>query len=131
MLKKKNYIIYIGEKFQVEFYFTDKGEMPAKEYFDMSDLKAQAKLLALIHRISEDGKLYDETKFRTEDKKNKIYAFKPLADRYFTFFYHDKKIIITNAYKKQKQTVDKQALKKAIDYKKKYTKRRQEDKYYD
>jgi hypothetical protein len=29
--KPEDYIFYAGEKFQVEFYFTEKGELPAKE----------------------------------------------------------------------------------------------------
>jgi len=30
--KKEDYIFYQGEKFQVEFYFTKTGKIPAKEY---------------------------------------------------------------------------------------------------
>ena len=32
--KKEDYIFYQGEKFQVEFYFTKTGKIPAKEYLE-------------------------------------------------------------------------------------------------
>ena len=36
--KKEDYIFYQGEKFQVEFYFTKTGKMPAKEYLEKESL---------------------------------------------------------------------------------------------
>jgi len=36
--KKEEYIFYQGEKFKVEFYFTETGEMPAKEYLEKESL---------------------------------------------------------------------------------------------
>lgn len=110
----ENYVFCHGERFQVEFYFTEKGELPAKEYFDSSDRQVQIKLLALVKYIAEEGRLFDETKFRIVDKKGKIYEFKPLADRFFNFFYEGNKIIITNAYRKKGQKVDKRELAKAL-----------------
>jgi hypothetical protein len=32
--KKEDYIFYQGYKFQVEFYFTKTGKMPAKDYYE-------------------------------------------------------------------------------------------------
>jgi hypothetical protein len=34
---QEEYIFYRGDRYQVEFYFTQKGEMPAKEYIDLAD----------------------------------------------------------------------------------------------
>ena len=39
--KEEEYILYSGEKFQVEFYYTEKGVLPAKEYFDSLERQAQ------------------------------------------------------------------------------------------
>jgi hypothetical protein len=47
------------------------------------------------------GKIFDETKFRSEG--NGIYAFKPQPDRYLCFFFKGKMIIITNAFAKKTQ----------------------------
>ncbi len=36
--KKEDYIFYQGEKFQIEFYFTKTGKIPAKEYLEKESL---------------------------------------------------------------------------------------------
>lgn len=129
--KHEEYVFYEGEKFQVEFYFNEKGEMPAREYFDTADRQIKIKLLALVKYIAEHGKLFDETKFRIVDTKEKIYEFKPLAERFFNFFYEGKKIMITNAYRKKGQKVDKRDLAKAINLKKDYDLRVKGGVYYE
>ena len=53
--KPDEYVFYRGKKFQVEFYFNDKGELPAKEYFDAADRQVKIKLLALVKYIAEEG----------------------------------------------------------------------------
>lgn len=129
--KHEDYIFYEGEKFRVEFYFTVKGELPAKEYFDLLDRQAQVKLLALVKYIAEEGRLFDETKFRSVDKKEKIYEFKPMAERFFSFFCEGKKIIITNAYRKKGQKVSLRELARAISLKKDYEFRVKGGGYYE
>ena len=129
--KQEDYIFYQGEKFQVEFYFTAKGELPAKEYFDSSERQVQIKLLALVKYMAEEGRLFDETKFRSVDKREKIYEFKPMSERFFSFFYEGKKIIITNAYRKKGQKVDPRELTKAINLKKDYEFRVKGGVYYE
>jgi len=129
--KQEDYVFYQGEKFQIEFYFNEKGELPAKEYFDSSERQVQIKLLALVKYMAEEGRLFDETKFRSVDKKEKIYEFKPMAERFFNFFYEGKKIIITNAYRKKGQKVDPRELAKAINLKRDYEFRVKGGVYYE
>ncbi len=126
----EDYIFYQGEKFQVEFYFTANGELPAKEYFDLSERQIQIKLLALVKYIAEEGRLFDETKFRSVDKNEKIYEFKPMSERFFNFFTDGRRIIITNAYRKRGQKVDPKELAKAIRLKKDYGSRVKKAVYY-
>ncbi len=128
--REEDYVFYQGEKFQVEFYFTEKGELPAKDYFDSLDRQAQIKLLVLVKYLAEQGRLFDETKFRIVDKKEKIYEFKPMSERFFNFFYEGQKIILTNAYRKKGQKVDRQALVKAINLKSDYELRVKGGGYY-
>ena len=130
-LSQEEFIFYQGEKFQVEFYFTEKGELPAKEYFDCSDSQVKVKLLALVKYMAENGRLFDEGKFRLVDKKEKIYEFKPMAERFFNFFHEGKKIIITNAYRKKGQKVDSRELARAINSKKDYEWRVKGGTYYE
>ncbi|MFH1454662.1 MAG: type II toxin-antitoxin system RelE/ParE family toxin [Armatimonadota bacterium] len=129
--KKEEYIFYQGEKFQAEFYFTSAGNIPAKEYLEEADVNARVKLAALVKYIAEQGKIFDVTKFRIVDPKEKIYEFKPLQYRFFNFFYEGKKIIITNGYTKKSQKVSKKDLKIARVIKKDYVCRVREGKYYE
>jgi len=71
--KKEDYIFYQGEKFQVEFYFTETGEMPAKEYLEKESLGVQVKLAALVKYIADHGRLFNKTKFRKVDSKDNIF----------------------------------------------------------
>jgi hypothetical protein len=129
-LREEDFVLYEGEKFRVEFYFTAKGELPGKEYFDTSDRQVQVKLLALVKYMAEEGRLFDEEKFRLVDMKEKIHEFKPMAERFFNFFTQGKKIIITNAYRKKGQKVDQKELLTAIRLKKDYEFRVKEEVYY-
>lgn len=128
--KKEEYIFYRGEKFQVEFYFTEAGKMPAKEYLEEAALDIKLKLATLVKYIAEQGKIFDITKFRVVDSREKIYEFKPLGHRFLNFFYEGGKIIITNGYMKKSQKVSKKDLEKARDIKKDYTYRAKRGSYY-
>ena len=129
-LRTEEYIFYQGERFQVEFYFTEKGHIPAKELLETIKQKIVIKLAAFVKLIADEGTLYDEQKFRIVDKKEKIYEFKPSGFRFFNFFFAGKKIIITNGHAKQKKKVDKTELKRAISYKKDYLRRVSGGEYY-
>jgi hypothetical protein len=129
-LRTEDYIFYQGDKFKIEFYYTPKNDIPAKAYYEASSHQVQIKLLALVKYMAEHGKIFDKTKFREVDKKYKIYEFKPKAERFFNFFSKGKKIIITNAYPKKGQKVDRQELDKAINIKKDYDVRVKGGNYY-
>lgn len=129
--KKEDYIFYQGEKFQVEFYFTRAGKMPAKEYYEKESINVQVKLAALLKYIADHGRLFDITKFRIVDSEDKIFEFKPANHRFFSFFYKGGKIIITNAYLKKSQKVSRQDLEKAKTIKREYIARMKEGDYYE
>ncbi|MCG2711641.1 MAG: type II toxin-antitoxin system RelE/ParE family toxin [Candidatus Omnitrophica bacterium] len=129
--KKEEFIFYQGEKFQVEFYFTETGKIPAKEYLEKASLDVKLKLTTLVKYIAEHGKFFDKTKFRQVDPKEKIYEFKPAGHRFFNFFYEGGKIIITNAYMKKSQKVSRKNLEKAKSMKKNYITRIKGGIYYE
>ena len=76
--------------------------------------------MALVKYMAEEGRLFDETKFRLVDRREKIYEFKPFAERFFSFFPGGEKIIMTNAYRKKGQKVDRRELARAINFKNDY-----------
>lgn len=128
----EEYVFYRGEKLQVEFYFTDEGKMPAKEFLEgIPGTKVVAKLMGYVKSIVEQGALYDERKFRLVGKKQKIYEFKPTAFRFFGFFSAGGKLIITNGYMKKSQKVKNDELERAIRCKNDYFYRLERGMYYE
>jgi hypothetical protein len=61
--------------------------------------------LMLFKRIADFGRISDITKFRNEG--GKIFSFKPQPDRFLSFFYVGKKIVVTNGFRKKAQKLPK------------------------
>ena len=115
-----SFLVYRGERYSVFFHAQAESSSEVYDYFEGCDAVTQANLLFLVKRLSDTGRIYDTTKFRIEDKANKVYAFKAKKDRFFCFFFHEKTIIITSAYRKRKQKLDVKELKKAIQIRNQY-----------
>jgi len=77
----------------------------------------------LFKRIGDFGKISDITKFRNEGEK--IFAFKSQPERFLSFFYSGKKIVITNGFQKKSQKLPKKekelALRRKTDYESRVT----------
>lgn len=116
----ENFLIYKGEHFAIYFHAETRDSSSVNEYFECCDDTTQASLLFLVKTIADMGRIYDERKFRIEDRQNKIYCFKPKEQRFFCFFFVGKKIIITSAYTKKKQKLDRHELNKAIQIRREY-----------
>ena len=116
----ENFLIYKGEYFAVYFHAEAPGFSSINEYFKSCQDITRASLLFLVKRIADTGRIFDERKFRCEDKENKIYCFKPREERFFCFFIKDKRIIITSGYTKKEQKLDKNELAKAIKIRNEY-----------
>jgi hypothetical protein len=116
----ENLLIYKGIYFSVYFHSESDFSSSVLDYFESCDDVTQASLLFLVKTIADIGCIYDETKFRIEDRQSKIYCFKPRDERFFCFFLAGRKIIITSAYMKKKQKLDQHELKKAIQIRKEY-----------
>jgi phage-related protein len=98
-MDEKSSVIYSGPQFTLEWYYDRDGRSVAYDYFEEATEELQDKLLILVKRMGDFGKIFDQTKFRNEG--HGIYAFKPQPDRYLSFFTEDKKIIITNGFVKK------------------------------
>lgn len=125
----KEYIIYVGSVFQLEWYFDENGESEALEYFNQLSEQQQLKFLFLVKRIGDFGKISNKEQFRNEG--DKIYAFKPQPDRFLCFFFTGKKIIVTNAFQKKTQKLPNNQKEKAIKYMNAFIQRHEEGKYYE
>ena len=111
----ENFFVYSGERYSVFFHAEDSDSSKVFDYYQECDDVTRASLLYLVKRIADIGHIYDETKFRIEDKQHKIYCFKPRKERFFCFFFTGQKIIITSGHTKKKQKLDRNELRKAVE----------------
>jgi hypothetical protein len=129
MVKELEIIAYKGDCFTIEWYFNDKEQSEALEYYRSLSAQERIKLLKLFKRMGDSGKIQDKTKFMHEG--DKIYAFKPQPERFLCFFYDGKKIIVTNAFRKKQQKLPKNQKYKAINIRESYLIRNKEGNYYE
>lgn len=125
----KRHLAYEGTAFTIEWYYDAKGYSQAFEYFKEQPKEKQRKLLNLFRLMGEQGKIFDETKFRNEG--DGIYAFKPLPDRYLCFFVKGRKIIVTNAFIKKMQKLPQNEKERALKAYQTYEKMVKEGSYYE
>lgn len=132
----ESHYIYGGQTFEAEFYVTVDGRVPAYEYYENLTQEEQRRFFTIIKFIADSpfGTIFSKTIYNIEDKANSVYAIKPAAQRFFSFMTHDRKIILTNAYRKHSQQmskIDKESLKLAIRLKRDYEDRRKRGTYYE
>jgi phage-related protein len=124
-----SYVAYKGTEFTIEWYFDRKDKSQALQYFNNQPKEKQRKILNLFRLMGEQGKIFDETKFRNEG--DKIYAFKPQPDRYLCFFFKGKKIIVTNAFLKKSDKLPLNEKEQALKAFASYEERIKEGTYYE
>ena len=95
------YVVYEGNFFQVEWYYSENGKSQACDYYKKLNASERRKVLRLFQVMGDIGKIHNEQRFRNEG--DKIYAFKPQPHRFLSFFFDGGKIIITNAFVKKQQ----------------------------
>jgi len=97
----KEFIAYEGDSLTVEWFYDENGKSDSLDYFESLSNTQKRKVLMLFKRIGDFGKISDITKFRNEG--DKVFAFKPQPDRFLSFFYVGKKVVVTNAFRKKSQ----------------------------
>lgn len=115
---KNSCLIYKETFFAIEWFYDENGYSQPYEYFlKVSDVQKR-KFLLLVKKMDDFGKIIAKTKFRKEE--DKIYAFKPQPDRYLCFFKVGKKLIVTNAFRKQGDKIPAQEKTLAVNTMNKY-----------
>ena len=122
-------ILYEGEAFTVEWYYSPKGKSQPFEFYQELDKERRIQFLKLVKHIGDIGQIRNKTKFRYEG--DKVFAFKPKPDRFLCFFSVGKKIIITNAFTKKTDKLPKREKDRALRHMKDYLDRVKKDMYYE
>ena len=125
----KEFVAYEGEALTVEWFFNEKGKSEALDFFETLSNAQKRKTLMLFKRIGDSGKISDITKFRNEGEK--IFAFKPQPDRFLSFFYVGKKIVVTNGSRKKAKKLPKKEKNLALKRMKNYDSRVTNGDYYE
>lgn len=133
----EEHLVYTGKTYKVEFCVRTDASLPAHESYE-EELSEDDKrrFFVIIGHFADSpvGTIFPKSIYNIEDKKNAIYAFKPYQHRFFCFTTSDRRVILTNAYKKGAQKLTKkakQALKTAIEMKKDYENRVKKGTYYE
>lgn len=127
--QQKEYIVFNGKKFIIEWYFDPKGQSAAQEYFEALRDDEQIKALGLFELMGNIGEIKNKTKFNNEG--DKIYAFKPQPHRFLCFFFSGGKIIVTNAFHKKTAKLPVGEKKRALKCKEDYEARINRGDYYE
>lgn len=125
----KEFIVYAGTEYTIEWYYNERGKSSVKSYFDRLGRERKIEVLKLVMAMANMGKIFNITKFRHEGEG--IYAFKPKPDRFLCFFYSGRKIIITNAFEKKQDKLSPIEKKKALGYEMDYKDRVAKGVYYE
>lgn len=112
-------------KFEVEFYETEKGEQPAKEFLLSLDKKMRAKLVNTISILQDNG--YELREPYSKHLSEGIFELRAKVSSNITrvlyFFYVDKHIVLTNGFVKKSQKTPGGEIEKAKKYRADYLKR--------
>lgn len=125
----KEYIVYEGEAFTIEWYHDAKGKSQPYDFLESLNDDEQAQLFKLVKLMGDMGQIHNKIKFRNEG--DKIYAFKPKPNRFLCFFVEGRKIIITNGFVKKKDKLPPGEKERALNHMKDYKARTKKGEYYD
>lgn len=114
------------KKYEVEFYETEKGIQPAKDFLLSLNLKMRAKLTSVISILQDNGSELREpySKHLTDG----IFELRAKVGKDITrvlfFFYVGKRIVLTNGFIKKTQKTPAKEVEKAKRYREDFLKRK-------
>lgn len=111
----------------VEFYETDNGDQPVKDYLLSLPSKERALVVKDIKILELKGNTIREPKSKIVDRKERIFELRSKTNsgtsRIFYFFFSGNKLILTNGFLKKTKKTPKKELEKAINFKHDYERR--------
>lgn len=114
---------------EISFYVKENGKIPVIKFLEDLDLKMRAKALKEIELLEEFGSNLREPHVKYIDKG--IYELRVKTgnniSRIFYFFFTKENIILTNGFIKKTQKTPNNEIEKAIEYKKDYVRRFQNE----
>ena len=116
------------ESFTVEFYETERGVQPAKEFLLSLDVKMRAKMLNIISILQDNG--YELREPYSKHLSEGIFELRAKVGsditRVLYFFYFDRRIILTNGFVKKTNKTPSKEIEKAKRYRAEFLNRTEE-----
>lgn len=111
--------------YEIEFYSTEAGDEPVKEFLDGLNPKMRAKAIRELLILQDKGNELREphSKYMGEGLFELRIKFASDISRIFYFFVIGNKIILTNEFIKKQQKTPQREIDKAIRYKNDYERR--------
>ena len=113
-------------EFEVEFYETTDGDMPAKDFLISLDNKMRAKMASMISLLQENG--YNLREPYSKHLSEGIFELRAKVGsditRVMYFFYIDRRVILTNGFVKKTKKTPLKELEKAKKYRQDYLRRK-------
>ena len=113
---------------QIEFYETDKGVQPAKEFLLSLDTKMRAKMVNTISILQDNG--YELREPYSKYLSEGIFELRARVGsditRVLYFFYVDSRIVLTNGFIKKTNKTPIKEIEKAKKYRADYLKRKED-----
>ena len=94
-------LVYEGVALRLEFYVSETGESPAEKWLESQPLGRQEKFAALFAWMGDQGKIWNERKFKHLTGSDQIFEFKSEDGRVLCFFRVGKRLIITHGFSKR------------------------------
>ena len=111
-------LVYQGTALRLEFYVSESGEAPAEEWLESQAESKQQKFAALFAWMGEQGKIWNERKFKHLTGSDQIFEFKSEDGRVLCFFMLGKRLILTHGFSKKGDKTPKGEIERAESIKK-------------
>ncbi len=115
--------IYEGSIFTIWGYKKESGEVPAVEFLEGLPESYQAKFASLFTQLGNQGKIYNETKFKHLTGTDKIFEFKVDNGRILAFFATKRRVILTHGFVKKSSKTPRKEIVAAEKVKKEFERR--------
>ena len=84
--RSKSKLVCQGKAFRIEFYVAASGDIPAENWLENQTEPRQTKFAALFAWMADQGKIWNEKKFKHLTGSDQIYEFKVEEGRVLCFF---------------------------------------------
>lgn len=106
-------LVYQGAALRIEFYIAESGEVPAEEWLEIQADSRQQKFAALFAWMGNQGKIWNERKFKHLTGSDQIFEFKSDDGRVLCFFVIGKRLVLTHGFSKKGEKTPKGEIERA------------------